>query len=316
MDAAAQRNWNASRLDATTPAVIAELVRLGARAAQRRGSDAAGAALAVDGLAGPKTIAAIEWSIDHCARDAEARSTSTAAGGTDANRALARAWNAERVDRDAIPIGALVELVRLGAREVQAASGITVDGLAGPNTIRATLALIGSPKWSAAFPATGRRKFPTPSKIRSGRSGFGSFSWEPIGPNSGGIIVDRAWSRANIVRVDLADAGRVIGGLHRSIAELFAATYADAVRASKYQPRAVGWVTRRAMWSTNPSAALSLHSWGAAVDFDSRQNRYGAESGTPMHEAPEFVATFERAGFSWGGRWRTPDPMHFEATKR
>ena len=129
-------------------------------------------------------------------------------------------------------------------------------------------------------------------------------------------MIDPAWSKANIVRVDLDGGGRVIGGLHRSIAELFAATYASAVRSSGYRPRAVGWVARRAMWSKNPSASLSLHSWGVAVDFDSRLNRYGKDRGTPIHGAPKFVEAFESAGFSWGGRWRTSDPMHFEATSK
>lgn len=55
---------------------------------------------------------------------------------------------------------------------------------------------------------------------------------------------------------------------------------------------------------------LSRHSWGIAIDLDSRDNPMGAAP--QMH--PGVVSAFVGQGFEWGGRWRAPrtDGMHFE----
>lgn len=56
---------------------------------------------------------------------------------------------------------------------------------------------------------------------------------------------------------------------------------------------------------------LSLHSFGAAIDLNAGTN----ERGTPGDMPGGIVQCFEAVGFVWGGRWDTPDPMHFEFTK-
>ena len=66
------------------------------------------------------------------------------------------------------------------------------------------------------------------------------------------------------------------------------------------------WVPRHIL--RDADRALSLHAWGLAVDINVAQNPYGAE---PRMD-PRVVDAFERWGFTWGGRWRTPDGMHFE----
>ena len=53
---------------------------------------------------------------------------------------------------------------------------------------------------------------------------------------------------------------------------------------------------------------LSLHATGRAVDFNAKGNWYGQKP--KMHLG--IVRCFEASGFEWGGRWRTPDGMHFE----
>ena len=53
---------------------------------------------------------------------------------------------------------------------------------------------------------------------------------------------------------------------------------------------------------------LSLHARGRAVDFNARWNRYGRKP--TLH--PTIVHCFEVHGFVWGGRWKTPDGMHFQ----
>lgn len=62
------------------------------------------------------------------------------------------------------------------------------------------------------------------------------------------------------------------------------------------------------------SARLSLHAYGAAIDLDPDRNAMG----TPPKKAamPGYaIEAFEAAGWRWGGNWKNPDPMHFEAAR-
>lgn len=63
--------------------------------------------------------------------------------------------------------------------------------------------------------------------------------------------------------------------------------------------------------SQRGSGRLSMHGYGGAVDFNSATNELGTKG--DMH--PEVVAVFENLGWEWGGRWRRPDPMHFQYAK-
>jgi hypothetical protein len=56
---------------------------------------------------------------------------------------------------------------------------------------------------------------------------------------------------------------------------------------------------------------LSLHSWGLAVDINSRWNLMGQKS----RQDPALVACFTESGFDWGGVWSPPDAMHFQLAK-
>jgi hypothetical protein len=58
-----------------------------------------------------------------------------------------------------------------------------------------------------------------------------------------------------------------------------------------------------------PSAGLSHHSWGIAVDLNVQQ---GNLFGQMPHQDPRLVDVFERWGFVWGGTFIVPDGMHFE----
>ena len=57
--------------------------------------------------------------------------------------------------------------------------------------------------------------------------------------------------------------------------------------------------------------ALSLHSWGVAVDLNAGTNVFGK---SPTLSAG-FVKCFTDAGFDWGGEWKKPDGMHFQLSK-
>ncbi len=59
----------------------------------------------------------------------------------------------------------------------------------------------------------------------------------------------------------------------------------------------------------------SMHAWGAAIDINVAFSDYwlwrkGADYENRI--PPDIVATFERHGFIWGGKWAHYDTMHFE----
>lgn len=58
------------------------------------------------------------------------------------------------------------------------------------------------------------------------------------------------------------------------------------------------------------SHALSLHSWAAAIDLNPMGNDPGSKGTMPE----DVVELFEEEGWTWGGRWKNRDAMHFEAT--
>jgi hypothetical protein len=61
-------------------------------------------------------------------------------------------------------------------------------------------------------------------------------------------------------------------------------------------------------------SSLSIHSWGAAIDLDPERNGLGVKYNPAkgMMPAP-VIAAFEAEGWTWGGRWKRGDAMHFQA---
>lgn len=67
-------------------------------------------------------------------------------------------------------------------------------------------------------------------------------------------------------------------------------------------------------------ANLSVHSFGAAIDLNTKHADYWLWSGGKPGNVPTYknrfpmkiVTAFERHGFIWGGRWYHYDTMHFE----
>lgn len=60
--------------------------------------------------------------------------------------------------------------------------------------------------------------------------------------------------------------------------------------------------------SKRVNQALSLHSWGLAIDINALWNQLGKTPTLPAN----VVLCFLEAGFEWGGTWDTPDGMHFQ----
>ncbi|WKL57223.1 M15 family metallopeptidase [Asticcacaulis sp. ZE23SCel15] len=58
--------------------------------------------------------------------------------------------------------------------------------------------------------------------------------------------------------------------------------------------------------------ALSTHSYGCAVDFDPERNGLGDNS--PAMDK-RVIKAFTDEGWVWGGQWKRPDGMHFQAAR-
>ncbi|HEY6566410.1 MAG TPA: M15 family metallopeptidase, partial [Actinomycetota bacterium] len=139
------------------------------------------------------------------------------------------------------------------------------------------------------------------------KEGFGEFSAYPKPHDPGYLRMDPSFARQHLVSRKVPLLGRftchelVFPPLIRAMRRLRAQGHADAVRnfAGCYNARMVMRI---------PTASISHHSWGAAVDINSLSNPYGAQP----HQPPALLAVMEANGFTWGGRWTVPDGMHFE----
>lgn len=136
------------------------------------------------------------------------------------------------------------------------------------------------------------------------------FTYTDLG--DGMISIKGRWVRDWIVGIDLPVVGRafvnriMVDQLVAAFAELDRLDLLDLIDAKQFGG---GWVPRHIDW--NPRKPLSMHAWGLAIDINTADNALGAK---PTLD-PRIVATFERWGFAWGGRWSRPDGMHFELAK-
>lgn len=102
--------------------------------------------------------------------------------------------------------------------------------------------------------------------------------------------------------------------LHERVAPVFLATWQELHKRGLTDKLRTydGAVTfRHMLWNYNNP--VSLHAYGAAIDFDARWNGYGV----PQNQAEinrEVVKVFESCGWHWGGRWNPTDGMHFQWT--
>jgi hypothetical protein len=137
---------------------------------------------------------------------------------------------------------------------------------------------------------------------------FEPFTFVPAAQR-GWLRIDPAWVARNITRAHVPLLGEVVchrlmvPQLHAALAEVSERGLAGLIDPDDYggcfAPRHIG---------RNPHSSLSMHAWGLAVDFNVHTNLMGE----PPRMDPRIIEIFERHGFNWGGRWRTPDGMHFE----
>jgi len=137
---------------------------------------------------------------------------------------------------------------------------------------------------------------------------FGKIEYKDLA--NGSIKITNNWARSNMVKVDLPIVRKK--WIHKKLVDAFT----DALNQIKNQGLSNQiyqfgtWAPRHILRNINKP--LSLHSWGIACDINWSQNRYGTDGN--LH--PDIITAFEQHGFSWGGKWRTKDPMHFEYYER
>jgi D-alanyl-D-alanine carboxypeptidase len=139
------------------------------------------------------------------------------------------------------------------------------------------------------------------------KQSFGEFAARPL--PDGTIAVERSWARRNIVTATVpllppvtchrALLPQLRGALRELISRGLGHTVDGAQFAGCYTPRFI---------DRDPDGRLSHHSWGIAVDLNAGENTFGGDS----RQDDELVEVMTSWGFTWGGGWLVPDPMHFE----
>jgi hypothetical protein len=141
------------------------------------------------------------------------------------------------------------------------------------------------------------------------KQALGEFSY--TGLRGGSFVPDPAWVEANIVRTEVPILGEV--ACHRQVAARLDTAMSRLVEeglshlvdptafAGCYDPRFIRAAGGR-------SSGVSRHAWGAAVDINADDNPLGS-IGT---QDQRLIEVMIEAGFTWGGEWLVPDPMHFE----
>jgi len=134
------------------------------------------------------------------------------------------------------------------------------------------------------------------------------------------IVSPRAWEAQNcellrglpgLPHVNLFVHNKVAGPLVRALTSWQA-------QCPEYQIESIGCFNPRPKRTASADEhlivgwdeGLSLHSVAAAIDFNAKRNPMRKPLTTDM--PPLFVDCFVREGFTWGARFPTPDPQHFQ----
>ena len=207
----------------------------------------------------------------------------------------------------------------LVSRDVGAALGVTHDryALLVPRGEPATRALTNQIR--RALPAGTLLRVRAPGDTPYFRQGdavlppviikelFGEFAAKPRAGAPGYLTLDPAWVRSHIATEHVPILGDVTCNvamfpqIRGVIAELQDRGLADTISSFS------GCFSARRL-NRIPTAGISHHSWGIALDLNVSKNYFG----DPPNQDPRLVAVFERWGFIWGGTFIQPDGMHFE----
>lgn len=154
---------------------------------------------------------------------------------------------------------------------------------------------------------------------------FGKFVFKatPVPGDLERIFVEPPWARQNIIEVVIPALKKVQGIPFRGVAlhklvmphfEALVAAWEEAGLIPKILTWNGGYVPRFRRGQAE-KRVLSAHSWGSAFDINARWNPFRKPSAPPKTEGSvrELAIIAKRLGWIWGGDFRTPDGMHFEA---
>lgn len=204
-------------------------------------------------------------------------------------------------------------------KRCQARIGEKQDGIAGPKTWLAVAKAIGA-DLSEATADIPMPALPEPQT---------SAGWHPAWPKEadapefyGHSDGSSAWEAANLVTFEAPYAMYIDGQIVRRIrchkkVENSLFKILSAIRQLYKTPEAIaavgldqydGCYNYR---NVRGAGHLSMHAYGAAIDFDAAHNPLGASHGKMPKEV---VAIFKAEGWRWGGDYTNrQDWMHFEA---
>lgn len=187
-------------------------------------------------------------------------------------------------------------------KQVQAALGVPADGVVGPQTLAAMAGALG-----VALPFA----FPTQAEVRSGKSVFGA-----RGDESRLVFVRPAYLHfydgkpMPRLRVNEAMAERCVAAWEAALKH-YGATRIHELGLDVFD----GCFCNRAIRN---GAAASMHAFGAALDYDAAHNGNRVRAPQARFSAPEYAAWFdvwESLGFTCGGRAWGRDFMHIQAPR-
>lgn len=151
------------------------------------------------------------------------------------------------------------------------------------------------------------RYAPAIKPIISFKSHFGEF---PVQPSpSGAFTIHPDWVGSHIRTESVPILGNVrchkklFRQLRGALGELRDKDLGHLIRPDEY----AGCYNPR-FTAQPPGTRLSRHSWGIALDVNTEDNGFGQEP----HQDRRLVRIMRKWGFVWGGKWLTPDGMHFE----
>lgn len=141
------------------------------------------------------------------------------------------------------------------------------------------------------------------------KTALGEFSYEDRSGSE--FSQDPEFVAANIVEAEIPILGQVT--CHQTVVDMLAGAMTELVEEGLghlVDPAGFAgcWNPRYIRATTGKPAGISRHAWGAAVDLNAGANPVGS-AGT---QDPRLVAIMLGWGFTWGGDWLVPDPMHFE----
>ena len=146
---------------------------------------------------------------------------------------------------------------------------------------------------------------------------YGEFKFKNDDKCPGQVVITDGWDKKNIVVLELPilkPTGKKWKiNIHAKLVEDVKSIFNEWVGLNVSYPvvELGGWVARRQYWS--PVKPLSTHAWGCAIDINWSTNPAGRRDYTLPDN---LIGIFETHGWTWGGRWRAKDVMHFQAYKQ